>query len=237
MSYAKETATVVLVHGWCCGTWVWDKLIPRLHAQKIRSRAVNLPCVTEAPDKLCDLHDDARHVRNVIDELDGPVVLCGHSYGGMVITEAGAGRPSLKHLVYVAAEVPDEKETVLTYDAHSSPEFMESVIIRDDGTGLLDPEKTPLFWDCQPTVRDWARSRLRPMSMRTTDPDQTPAGVAWRECPSTLLLCLKDETANQDYFKVYRQRVAEVVELDTGHSPQLSHPELVADVLARIALG
>lgn len=235
MTDRKDMATVVLVHGWCCGSWVWDKLVPLLHARGIPTRAVDLPCVTEAPQKLCDLHDDARFVRSVIDALGTPVVLCGHSYGGMVITEAAAGHPSVKHLVYVAAEVPDEKESVLTYGAHSNPEFMDSVIYRDDGTGLLDRERTPLFWDCEPELRDWARSKLRPMSMRTADPDQTPAGVGWRVCPSTLLLCLKDETASLEYFKVYVRRVTQVIEMPTGHSPQLSHPEMVANALERVA--
>ena len=94
----------------------------------------------------------------------------------MVITEAGAGRPSVRHLVYLAAEVPDEKETVLSYEAYSNPAFMESVVIRDDGTGLLEPETTPLFWDCDPEVRDWARSRLRPMSMRIMNRSSCDSG-------------------------------------------------------------
>jgi pimeloyl-ACP methyl ester carboxylesterase len=174
-------------------------------------------------------------VRSAIDHLRAPVVLCGHSYGGMVITEASAGQSSVKHLVYIAAEIPDEEETILTYSAYVNPEFMETVLVRGDGTGLLDPDRTALFWDCDPQVRDWARSRLRPMSMRIADPDQTPHGVGWREHPSTLLLCQRDETANTEYFKVFAQRATQVVELPTGHSPQLSRPEMVADILDRVA--
>lgn len=79
-----------------------------------------------------------------------------------------------------------------------------------------------------------ARSQLRSMSMRIADPDQTPHGVGWREHPSTLLLCQPDETASPEYFKVYAQRATQVIELPTGHSPQLSHPEMVADILERI---
>jgi pimeloyl-ACP methyl ester carboxylesterase len=191
--------------------------------------------VTEAPQKLCDLHDDARSVRSVIDNLRTPVVLCGHSYGGMVITEASAGQPRVRHLVYVGAEIPDENETTVTYSAFFNPKFMETFITRDDGTGLPDVERTPLFWDCDPQVRGWALGRLRPMSMRVADPDQTPASVGWREHPSTLLLCQQDETASADYFKVYASRATRVIEVPTGHSPQLSRPEIVADILEQAA--
>jgi pimeloyl-ACP methyl ester carboxylesterase len=235
MGDMKDVATIVLVHGWCCGAWVWDRLLPLLDARGLPTRALDLPCVTEAPAKLCGLHDDARVVRSAIDELRTPVVLCGHSYGGMVITQASAGQPRVKHLVYIAADMPDEKETTVTYSAYFNPEFMETVLSRDDGTGLLDPERTPLFWDCEPEVRDWARSRLRPMSMRIGDPDQTPTGVGWREHPSTLLICEQDETASAEYFKVYAQRATRVIELPTGHSPQLSRPEMVADILEQVA--
>lgn len=235
MSDSKDVATIVLVHGWCCGAWVWDRLVPLLLACGLPTRALDLPCVAEAPRRLCDLHDDARFVRSVIDDLRTPVVLCGHSYGGMVITEASAGRSNVRHLVYIAAEIPDEKETVVTYSSYCNPEFMDTVLIRDDGTGLLDPGRTPLFWDCDPEVRDWARSCLRPMSMRSADPDQIPTGVGWREHPSTLLLCQQDETASAEYFKVYAQRATRVIELPTGHSPQLSRPEMVADILEQVA--
>ena len=232
---SENLATILLVPGMCCGAWVWDRLVPILHARGLVTRALDLPSVTEAPYRLCDLHDDANLVRSTIEDLHGPVVLCGHSYGGMVITEASAGQSSVKHLVYIAAEIPDEEETILTYSAYVNPEFMETVLVRGDGTGLLDPDRTALFWDCDPQVRDWARSRLRPMSMRIADPDQTPHGVGWREHSSTLLLCQRDETANTEYFKVFAQRATQVVELPTGHSPQLSRPEMVADILDQVA--
>jgi pimeloyl-ACP methyl ester carboxylesterase len=231
---SENLTTIVLVPGMCCGAWVWDRLVPILHARGLPTRALDLPCVTEAPHRLRDLHDDASLVRAAIGDLRAPVILCGHSYGGMVITEASAGQPRVRHLVYIAAEIPDKEETILTYSAYVNPEFMEAVLFRDDGTGLLDPERTALFWDCDPQVRDWARSQLRPMSMRILDPDQTPHGVGWREHPSTLLLCQRDETASTEYFKVYAQRATQVIELPTGHSPQLSRPEMVADILERV---
>lgn len=115
-------------------------------------------------------------MRSVIDDLHTPVVLCGHSYRGVVITEVSAGQARVRHLVYIAAEIPDEKETIMTYSAYSKPELMEAFLFRD-GIGFPDLERTPLFWDCDPEVRDSARSRLRPMSMRIADPGQTPTGV------------------------------------------------------------
>jgi pimeloyl-ACP methyl ester carboxylesterase len=153
----------------------------------------------------------------------------------MVITEASAAQSSIRHLIYIAAEMPDQEETILTYSSYVNPKFMESVIFRNDGTALLDPKTTSLFWDCDSQLRDWARCQLRPISTRILDSNQTPHAVGWHEHPSTLLLCQQDETASTEYFQVYAKRATQVIELPTGHTPQLSHPEIVADILDGVA--
>jgi pimeloyl-ACP methyl ester carboxylesterase len=98
-----QQPTVVLVHGAFAESASWNGVIERLHAHSITAVAVANP--------LRSLHGDAAYVRDVIAALGSPVVLVGHSYGGMVITEAAADNPSVIALVYAAAFVPDSGQS------------------------------------------------------------------------------------------------------------------------------
>src|SRR4249920_292329 len=95
-------ASVVLVHGAWHGAWCWEPVVDGLCARGIDVVAVDLPGHGEDRGTLTDLHGDAARVREVLDQLEAPVVLVGHSYGGAVITEAGV-HPNVHQLVYVAA--------------------------------------------------------------------------------------------------------------------------------------
>ena len=85
---------VVLVHGAWHGAWCWEPAIAALAAAGVTALAIDLPGHGDDPGPLGDLHGDAAHVSSALDALDGPVVLAGHAYGGAVITEAAAIRPS-----------------------------------------------------------------------------------------------------------------------------------------------
>src|SRR4030088_1094188 len=102
--------TVVLVHGAWHGAWCFDRVMPLLEQVGIPAVAGDLPGHGQDPGPLTDLHGDAKRVREVLDGIDGDVVLLGHSYGGAVITEAGV-HPAVTHLVYLCAVVPDAEES------------------------------------------------------------------------------------------------------------------------------
>ena len=108
----SEQATVVLVHGAWHGAWCWDAVRSRLDAAGVPNVAVDNPSVARAS---ASLHDDADNVRRVLDEIGGPVVLVGHSYGGAVITDAGS-HDAVRRLVYVTAFVVDDGESVMQND-------------------------------------------------------------------------------------------------------------------------
>ncbi|NIK58919.1 alpha/beta fold hydrolase [Kribbella shirazensis] len=99
----SENPVVVLVHGAFAESASWNGVVERLRAQSIETVAVANP--------LRSLEGDAQYVRDVIAGIGRPVVLVGHSYGGMVITEAAAGNDAVKALVYVCAFAPDQGET------------------------------------------------------------------------------------------------------------------------------
>jgi pimeloyl-ACP methyl ester carboxylesterase len=105
----SENPVVVLVHGAFAESASWNGVIERLQAQSIE--------VVAAPNALRSLEGDAQYVRDVIAGIGKPVVLVGHSYGGMVITEAAANNDAVKALVYVCAFAPDQGESAFALSA------------------------------------------------------------------------------------------------------------------------
>jgi pimeloyl-ACP methyl ester carboxylesterase len=106
---STEQPLVVLVHGAFAESASWNGVIARLHGQGIDAVAVANP--------LRSLSGDARYVRDVVASIGRPVVLVGHSYGGLVITEAGADNESVRALVYVSAFAPDTGDSALSLSA------------------------------------------------------------------------------------------------------------------------
>src|SRR4051794_33952324 len=146
-------ATVVLVHGAWHGTWCWDAVTRRLDAAGVPNIAVDNPSVTwpsveRAP---AGLDEDADNVRRVLDGIDGPVVLVGHSYGGAVITDAGT-HDRVQHLVYVTAFTLDDGESVMQNDLQGGEGATELVeALRFDGDAVtLEPEGAiaAFYHDC-----------------------------------------------------------------------------------------
>ncbi|PJJ70482.1 pimeloyl-ACP methyl ester carboxylesterase [Diaminobutyricimonas aerilata] len=99
----SSTITVVLVHGATSDTSNWDAVIERLARDGVRAVA--------AASRMHGLSDDGAHVADLVRRVDGPVVLVGHSYGGMVITQAATDAGDVEALVYVAAIAPDTGES------------------------------------------------------------------------------------------------------------------------------
>jgi pimeloyl-ACP methyl ester carboxylesterase len=192
----------------------------------IRSIAVDLPSVGGDRGLQADLHGDAAYVREVLEQAGAPVVLAGHSYGGAVITEAGV-HPNVRHLVYLAALIPGDEET------------SAQLLGVPDLSGLGDDPFPPppaadatarFYHDCDEAVAAWAVANLRPQPV--TWMLQRPLAVAWRERPSTYVVCSDDRAIPADLQRAWAKRCTASVEWDSGHSPFLSHPAWVSDLLA-----
>src|SRR5437899_1904178 len=124
---ARGTRNVILVHGaWADGS-SWSKVIPLLLARGLRVTAVQLP--------LTSLKDDAATVKRALALADGPTVLVGHSYGGVIITEAG-NDPKVAGLVYIAAFAPDVGQSAGSLGASAEPAPM-GLEVRPDAAGFL----------------------------------------------------------------------------------------------------
>ena len=102
-----RTITIVLVHGLCAESYSnWKPVLASLLAKGYK--------VIAAPNPLRGVSNDAAYVSSFLNTIDGPIILVGHSYGGMVVTNAANGNRSVKALVYVAAFAPDIGESVAT---------------------------------------------------------------------------------------------------------------------------
>jgi pimeloyl-ACP methyl ester carboxylesterase len=234
----SRAATVVLVHGARAGAWCWSLVGEELDSRGIEHLAVDLPTVGFDVDPTLNFHADATYVRALLDELDRPVLLCGNSYGGLVITEASAGHPCVARLVYLAALMPDAQDDLLTFVAEScTPQFLAAASFTDDGLFAIDPEmQRALSLHQSPAeVADWAVSQARPMAM-ATEGTLVVTGVGWRGIPSTYVVSTDDRAIQPEVQRRWAaERATDSVELPFDHSPHLSHPVEIAELLARLA--
>jgi pimeloyl-ACP methyl ester carboxylesterase len=227
-----ERVTVVLVHGAWGGSWVWERVMPLLEQRGVQAVTVDLPSVGAAPGDECSLAADAAVVSRVLDAGGGPFLVCGHSYGGIVVTQATAERSDVARLVYLCAFMPDAGDSLFTITGGPAP----WIHLLDDGRTLPDLERAAAvgYADCDAETKANAIARLRPQSPQPfLDP---VSAAAWREIPSTYVVCTEDQSLPVELQRhVFAPRADEIVELASGHSPFLSQPEQVAGLLAERA--
>ena len=179
------------------------------------------------------LHDDAAFLSNVLDDADGEVILVGHSYGGMVISNAAEGKNNVSHLVYLCAILLEEGMSM----GASSDTSQESKIKIEVDENLLSTVKrdaviSAFYKDVDLQIAQDAINLLRPFPI---DSVNVGVGEAWRDHPTTYVLCRNDEAINPQTQREMSALADTVVEWDCGHSPFFSDPDLVCDLLGRLA--
>jgi pimeloyl-ACP methyl ester carboxylesterase len=153
----------------------------------------------------------------------------------------GAEHPAARHLVYLAALLLDVGEscsaTVAVADPDETPGLLEGAIqVGDDGTVTLDPAVAPaaLYHDCAPADVERAVAHLGPQAFASLTAEATHA--AWRSVPSTYVVCRDDRAVPASIQRQLAARAETVLEWPTSHSPFLSRPDLVVDLLASRAV-
>ena len=217
-------SSILLVHGAWHGAWCWEPVIEHLPG----ARAIDLPSVWAGGDFTADVEA----VRAALDEMDAPVTLVGHSYGGAVISEAGS-HPNVGHLVFLTAFALDAGETVMSNSAPPTPETALGPAIRIDGDQIsvdLEQARQSFYADCDEPPVD----RLRSMSLSAFGTGVTTP--AWKTVPSTYVVCTADEALHPELQRFLATRCTNVVEIAASHSPMLSMPDRVAEIL-RAATG
>lgn len=230
-------ATVVLVHGAWHGAWSWQPVTRRLRSKRIDVVALDLPGHGDSTEPLGDLDTDIAAVNAVLDAVDGPAVLVGHSLGGAVITGAGQ-HPAVTELVYVAAFAPDKGETVFGLAEQYPNDFTEAPFTaNDDGTVVLTEYGLHhvLYHDAS-TALDSATHLVVPENGAKF---ATEAGLpAWRFRPSTYVRCTHDRIVHPDLQTFMAERAgSQVFDLECGHMPQYAAPDELTTIVTEMARG
>jgi pimeloyl-ACP methyl ester carboxylesterase len=222
--------TLIFVHGACVrdAPWWWSRMTEPLAGHGIASVAVKLPSCGETGEGLGDLYADVEATLHAIAEAEGPVVLCGHSYGGMVITQAGA-HERVAQLLYVTSMMPDAGQSLADLAGSQPTPWMDP---GGDGTvGVhADLVRELFLQDCDDAIVGQALDRLTRQS--ATPFAQPPLHIAWRDKPSTYIVCTDDLAIPAELQRQRANACARLVDFISGHHPFLSQPEAFARSIA-----
>lgn len=224
--------TVALVHGMFHGGWCFDALVPELHQRGYATVTMDLP--SDDPDAGAATYAEA--VLDALRHVDGPVLLVGHSAGGLTVPIVASRRP-VEHLCYIGAALPrpglSAAEWAEDGRAAAAYDIVANHIDHGDGTQSIKPEsaREVFYHDCSRALADRAIARLRPQGMGLFS-EVCPISEM-PDVPTTYVVCSDDRSVSTDWSrKVAREWLGiEPVEIPGGHSPFLSRPGRLADLL------
>ncbi|QKK19230.1 alpha/beta fold hydrolase [Rhizobium indicum] len=222
-----KARNVVLAHGLFADGSCWTEVIARLQAAGLNATAVQNPLTT--------LPEAVAAVKRVLDRQDGPTVLVGHSFSGMMVTEAGV-HPDVSALVYVAARAPDAGEdyTALAKTFPTPPasagivfdgdegRLSEEAFLRDFAGDLPEAKAKVLYAVQQPFQKVL-------LTGKTTQ-------AAWRSKPSWYAVSTEDRTINPDLERFMAKRMgAKAIEIQASHLSLISHPDEITKLILEAA--
>lgn len=221
----------VLVHGAWGGAWCWEKFTEDLETRGASWRTLDLPSSRVEADPRSDLLVDAKVVADVANEVEGPVVLVGHSYAGSVITQAAPEVRELEGLFYIAATVPeigqshsDNARVIRARTAMDDAIHLDGDLLTLD----LDAATMALYQECTPELREWAKARLSVQTLASFRGARTAQDV---DVAKRYVLCTHDHALDASLQEVVSKGCDEVERLESDHSPFLSHGSQLAEIL------
>jgi pimeloyl-ACP methyl ester carboxylesterase len=226
--------TVVLVHGAFADSSSWNGVIERLQAADIE--------VTAPANPLRGISQDSAYLARFMEQIPGPVLAVGHSYGGAVISNAATGLDNVVGLVFVAAFAPDEGERLGEVAAGSRDSVLGTAQVAlqyptPDGAGIatefaIDPAKLHDAFAADLPAQQAAvmAATQRPVAeLAFTEPSGPPA---WKSLPSWSVVATGDKAAGADVVRSMAERAgATITEVEGSHVIMISRPDAVADVI------
>jgi pimeloyl-ACP methyl ester carboxylesterase len=219
---------IILVHGANTDGSGWRGVYDILKKDGYRVSVVQQP--------LTGVSDDVAATKRVIDQQDGPVILVGHSYGGTIITVAGAD-PKVQVLVYVAALQPDVGETTGQLAASIPGDIpMSDLKPTKDGFIFIDPNRfaADVATDLPAAQAEYMANSQMPVAQAAFDAPVTVA--AWHDKPSYGIVATADRALNPTLARwMYKRSGAKVTEVEANHLVYISQPGAVAGVIEAAA--
>ncbi|MBY5687475.1 alpha/beta hydrolase [Rhizobium leguminosarum] len=218
-----KARNVVLAHGLFADGSCWTEVIARLQAAGLNATAVQNPLTT--------LPEAVAAVKRVLDRQDGPTVLVGHSFSGMMVTEAGV-HPDVSALVYVAARAPDADEdyTALAKTFPTPPASAGIVFDGDEGRLSEEAFLRNFAGDLPEAKAKVLYAVQQPFQKALLTGKTTQA--AWRSKPSWYAVSTEDRTINPDLERFMAKRMgAKMIEVKASHLSLISHPDEIARLI------
>ncbi|GGZ14800.1 alpha/beta hydrolase [Streptomyces inusitatus] len=224
--------TVVLVHGAFADASGWNDVVERLQHRGYK--------VVAPPNPLRGVSNDSTYVASVLKSIEGPIVLAGHSYGGAVISQAAAGNPNVKALVYVSAFMPDVGE---------SPEGLSSKFAGSELGPALNPVpytdahgggtdlyiKNDKFHSVFAADLSTAQTKVMAVEQRPVAAAgfaEKATAAAWKTIPSWFVVAKNDKAIAPDLERFEAERAkSRTIEVNSSHVAMMSHPDAVTKVL------
>jgi pimeloyl-ACP methyl ester carboxylesterase len=222
-----ETKTnVVLVHGaWADGS-SWSRVIPILQKNGLNVVAAQLP--------LSSIDADVAVTKNLLAALNGPVVLVGHSYGGVVVSGAANSMPNVKALVYIAAFALDEGESIEGLGKQGPAPAGAAAVRPPDASGFLwidrDGFAKAFAADVDPVEASVMAAVQKPLSVQSFTGKSGPP--AWKHIPSWYMVATDDQMIPPQAEELMAKRMgATVRKVASSHAAMVSHPKEVTDLI------
>jgi len=232
----RRRPNILLVRGALEDGSIWTEVIQNLQRKDYNVVASQLP--------LTSFTDDVRAVKRDLGALHGPTVVVGHSYGGVVITQATSAATNVASLVYVAAVAPDTGESIESILAQYPPPPGARYVVP------VDPNETPPFLIFQrDRFPQFFCQDVGPRKARALAAAQAPASAtflsaqikglpAWRQFPTWYQICSDDRVLEPTVQKMMANRAAppdHIISIRASHFPMLSRPEKVAKFIEQAA--
>jgi pimeloyl-ACP methyl ester carboxylesterase len=226
-----DRPAIVLVHGFWGGAAHWSKVIVELSRRGYGPGDLH---AVEVP--LTSLADDAERTRRMVRQVDGPVLLVGHSYGGAVITEAG-DLPNVAGLVYIAAFAPDAGESPGGITQQHPPAAAANLAPDSDGYLWVKPDKFHESFCQDLTAEEGLVMGVTQKAPLASTFGDTITAPAWRKKPCWYQISSEDRMIHPDNQKLMsaRMKPRKVITLAAGHASLASRPAEVAALIDEAA--
>ncbi|MBO9589754.1 alpha/beta hydrolase [Devosia sp.] len=221
---AQEAKNIVLVHGAFADESSWDKVAAILSAKGFN--------VTQVANPLTSLADDVAATQAALDAQDGPTVLVAHSWGGVVIGEAGADE-KVKSLVYVSAFAPDKGETLNALLSGGEPsEGVKAIRPNEQGGLIFDPASFPALFAGDLPKEEAEAMAASQLPSNPANFDAVAEVAAWHGKPNFYVVTSEDLVIPPDAQRFFAGRIgATTTEIAASHSGLVSQAEAVAKVI------